>query len=42
MKNWLKKFIDKLAKANEESFGDKPLDCCSLNKENNSNNQKKQ
>lgn len=37
MINWLKKFIDKLAKSNEEAFHGKPMDCCSLNKKPDSN-----
>lgn len=40
MKNWFKKLIDKLAKANEESFNGKPLDCCSLNNKKNTAIQK--
>jgi hypothetical protein len=35
---WIKKkfsnYISKLAKANEESFGDKQLDCCKIGKSN--------
>ena len=31
--SWMKNFLDKLAKANKEEFGDKPLDCCELNKD---------
>ena len=30
---WIKNFLDKLSKANKEEFGDKPLDCCKLNKD---------
>ncbi len=29
----LNEFIEKLAKANESEYGNKKLDCCSLNKE---------
>lgn len=31
MKQLLKSWLEKLAKANEESFGSGPLDCCQLN-----------
>jgi len=29
---WIKRILDKLADANKESFGDKPLDCFELSK----------
>lgn len=32
MKNWFKRFLERLAKANTESFGNQRMDCCSLNK----------
>jgi hypothetical protein len=32
----IKRFIERLAKSNEETFGDKKLDCCDLNRNNNS------
>ncbi|WP_339792447.1 LDCC motif putative metal-binding protein [Tissierella carlieri] len=32
MLKWIKKMLDKLAKANKESFGEQPLDCCQLSK----------
>jgi hypothetical protein len=32
----IKKFIDRLAKSNEETFGGKKLDCCDLNRTNKS------
>lgn len=31
MKDWIKRFLEKLEKANKESFGNKQLDCCKLN-----------
>lgn len=31
MKKLIKNWLEKLAKANEESFGSGPLDCCELN-----------
>ena len=36
MKKLIKKWLEKLAKANGESFGSGPLDCCKLNKDNKS------
>lgn len=30
MKNIIKKWLDKLAAANKESFGSEPLDCCKV------------
>ena len=38
MKNIIKNWLEKLAKANEESFGSGRLDCCELNKDNKSKN----
>lgn len=38
MIKWIKKFLDNLAKSNSNTFKGQPLDCCSLNK--NSNSQK--
>lgn len=32
MKNKLKKWLDKLASANKESFGNQRLDCCAVTK----------
>lgn len=32
----IKRFLDRLAKSNEETFGGKKLDCCDLNRNNNS------
>lgn len=32
MLEWIKKFLDKLAKANAEEFGNERMDCCNLNK----------
>jgi hypothetical protein len=40
----IKKFIERLAKSNEETFGNKKLDCCDLNRNHKSesmNNSKK-
>ena len=40
----IKRFIDRLAKSNEETFGNQRLDCCDLNRSNNlqtSNNTEK-
>ncbi len=34
MKKWIKRFLDKLARANEKEFGNKRLDCCQLGKNN--------
>lgn len=39
MAKWLRKFIEKLAKANSDSFQGQKLDCCQLNRK--SNNQAK-
>ncbi|WP_341877934.1 LDCC motif putative metal-binding protein [Defluviitalea saccharophila] len=36
----LKKFIKNLAEENSKTFGNNRLDCCDLNKSNNSNNKK--
>ena len=35
IKNKWKHFLNKLAGANKKSFGDGPLDCCSLNQKEN-------
>ena len=32
MKKWIKRFLERLAKANVESFGNERMDCCNLNK----------
>lgn len=32
MFNWVKKILDKLAKANAEQFGNERMDCCNLNR----------
>lgn len=40
MKNIIKNWLEKLAKANEESLGTGRLDCCELNKDNNFKNSK--
>jgi len=35
MPKWLEKFLEKLAKANKEQFGDtRKMDCCSVNMNN--------
>jgi hypothetical protein len=31
LKKWYDNFIKDMGKANEESFGDKKLDCCGIN-----------
>lgn len=33
MNNWLKRFIEKLAQANNETFNGTKLNCCDLNKQ---------
>lgn len=33
MKNKIKKWLDKLAKANEDNFGSEPLDCCKVGRD---------
>ncbi|MEW9093488.1 MAG: LDCC motif putative metal-binding protein [Clostridiaceae bacterium] len=38
MKKFLKDFIKKIADQNSKTFGDGKLDCCDLNKTNNTNN----
>jgi len=38
MKNMIKNWLEKLAKANGESFGSGRLDCCELNKDSKFNN----
>ncbi|MBU5483121.1 hypothetical protein KQI86_02205 [Clostridium sp. MSJ-11] len=38
MKKFLKDFIKKIADENSKTFGDSKLDCCDLNKTNNTNN----
>lgn len=35
MRDWFKKFLEKLAKANEEAFKGQRMDCCDLNRSNN-------
>ena len=40
MKNIIKNWLEKMAKANEESFGTGRLDCCELNKSSNFKNTK--
>jgi len=44
IKQWYKDFINNMAKANEDSFGDKKLDCCGMNskKQKKSTNDKQQ
>ena len=32
MLDWIKRFLDKLAKANTKEFGTGRMDCCNLNK----------
>ena len=38
MKQKINQFLEKLAKANQETYGTKPLSCCNLEKRENSNN----
>ena len=33
MKNWIKNFLDRLAKVNKEEFGNERLDCCKVGKD---------
>ena len=33
MKDKIKKWLDKLATANKETFGTEPLDCCKVGRE---------
>lgn len=40
MTKWIKKFIEKLAKANEDAFQGQKLDCCDLNKQYNNQGNK--
>lgn len=35
MFKWIKKKLDELAKANEETFKGQKLDCCEMNRKNN-------
>ncbi|WP_096635787.1 LDCC motif putative metal-binding protein [Clostridium cochlearium] len=35
MKNFLKNFIKKIAEQNDKTFGSGKLDCCDINKSNN-------
>ncbi|MDD2447040.1 MAG: LDCC motif putative metal-binding protein [Tissierellia bacterium] len=35
MKNLIKRWLEKLEKANKDNFGQEPLDCCSLGREKN-------
>lgn len=37
LKKWYENFLKGMEKANEESFGDKKLDCCGLNTDKNKN-----
>lgn len=32
MKDWIKRFLERLAKVNGESYGSERIDCCKLNK----------
>lgn len=40
MKKWLKNFIEKIAKANNDNFKGKKLDCCDLNQKTNETSKK--
>ncbi|NLL82385.1 MAG: hypothetical protein GX231_08780 [Tissierellia bacterium] len=35
MKNFIKRWLERLEKTNKENFGKEPLDCCSLGRQNN-------
>lgn len=35
LKKWYENFLKGMEKANQESFGDKKLDCCGLNTDRN-------
>ncbi len=39
MFNFIKNWLNRLAKENEKSFGNSRLDCCNLNKSKNTNTQ---
>lgn len=39
MFKFIKDWLDRLAEENEKSFGTDRLDCCDLNKQNNTNTQ---
>lgn len=41
MKEKIKEFFEKLAKANEEEFGNKRLDCCEVGRKENTNKKSK-
>lgn len=38
MKKLIKKWLEKMAQANKESFGTGPLDCCELGRKSNNTN----
>lgn len=38
MKDKIKKFLEKLAEANEKEFGNERLDCCEVGKKQNKDN----
>ncbi len=42
LKKWYENFLKGMEKANEESFGDKKLDCCGLNTNKNPQKNKTQ
>lgn len=41
MFKWLKKMLEKLAAENSKEMGNKRLDCCDLNQQDNNSGQKK-
>lgn len=41
LKQKINRFLDRLAKANQETFGTQPLDCCTLEKRENSESPKR-
>jgi hypothetical protein len=37
MKNFIKKWLERLETANQDNFGSKPLDCCTVGRDKKSN-----
>lgn len=40
MKKWFQRLLKKIEKANKKNFGSGRMDCCDLNKDSNSSNEK--
>lgn len=38
MKNFIKRWLERLEKANKDNFGNEPLDCCTVGREKKSSN----